>query len=160
MADIKRKIVSLLVAEEVSGSEFRAVAAWLRSGGLEECVETAERIRDLLQSGSTGKAVVAVRVPRNAIPANPPTGDVAGQVHRLLVAEAGLGAPEALALLARQLKYSGPLPKKKAFKFIVERLVSELGGSRVLTAAHQIRNQRVHSGLDSDWVLSRVETDN
>lgn len=168
---MKRRIVMLLVGEDVSDSEFRAAAEWLRNDGLTECLEAASGIRRLLGTPHDRAAVPPqaspddVRTsatPQASAPPKPRGSasrhdSVPAQVESLLVKESGLMPSNAIRLLVSHLGYDRPLPAKKGFRFVVERLSEEVGGSRVLMAAHQIRNAHVHGVKAPAWNLGSVD---
>ncbi len=162
MTDVKRELIWLLCSDDLSDSQFRAAALWLRNGGLEECIEGALLVRRALFSPILETASAASAPPGSVPGAESPkarggkvsaNGDLVADVRRLLIEESGLPAGAAIARLVERLGMAHALPKKKGFGELVLRIAREAGGSRVLTAAHQIRNERAHSGSSDAWSL-------
>lgn len=78
---------------------------------------------------------------------------IIGEVDRLLRIEAHMTARDALEELADGVSFGQPLRERIAFAEGVRRIAREVGESRVLNVANQIRNERVHGSTTPAWPL-------
>jgi hypothetical protein len=145
--NLKQRLVLLLSDPEISDGEFRSVKAWLERGGITKSLRDAEGIRMALRSYKDRTAGISRR------PVAPNEDTFVGEVDRLLRIETGMTARAALEELAERSGFHGNLPERISFVQGIRRIGKEVGESKVLSAAHQIRNEGVHHTEGPAWPL-------
>lgn len=153
MKHIQKKLILVLADPTISDQEFRYLERWLTSTGIEECLRAAREIRQHLSAAvQSGKDKP---LPPDALLDE--GRKVLNDLERLLLSEANLPVKEALGRLADMLGYRRSWGPKLSFDNGTRLLIKKFGGSRVLAAAHQIRNESVHSVPRRDWPLLDTE---
>lgn len=146
--NLKQKLVLLLADPEVSENEFRNVRNWLERGGITQCIRDAEEIRLVLGSRprQTGKDSKRSKSSASQDP-------LVSEVHELLRTNAGMTARAALEELLLKTDYPEDLPERISFADGVRRISREVGESKLLSAAYQIRNEVMHDDGSVAWPL-------
>jgi hypothetical protein len=150
--NLKQRLISLLADPQFSDSEFRTVRNWLAQGGIMECLQDAEAIRSTLLRYAEQKSQLQRRGAPSTASLN--NGTVS-EIDHLLRIEAVMTARDALEQLAERVGFQGNLPERISFAEGLRRMIRDIGASEVLSAAHQIRNQRVHGAGGAAWPLNR-----
>jgi len=78
--------------------------------------------------------------------------DLAEQIAALVLPHSQLSTAEVARELARRAGYEDPLPKKKAFRVLVEKIAEEVGPSRLLHAAYALA-ETANPEPAPDWPL-------
>jgi hypothetical protein len=146
---LRQKLVLLLADPSIPRSDLATFYRWLENGGISACIAQAEEIRTILSEPlptSTGDK--SVEVPPVTVHA-----ELIETITRLLIDEAHLRRRPALEELAHRLDYRERLPDRISFDKGIARLIASAGGSRVLSAAQQIRNAVVHHADSLAWPL-------
>jgi hypothetical protein len=160
MNDARKLVFDLLTSEALTMEDVQAFARWAQGPGLRRLLDDAITVRRVSERYARPADQSARSEHRDAPESARPPQRVAmvsqleQEVERLLIGEAKLTSSDAQQLLATRLGY-GPIPQKKALREIVRRLSVRYAPSAVLSAAHQIRNERVHSSGSVDWRLDR-----
>jgi hypothetical protein len=81
------------------------------------------------------------------------TDGVSGLVRRLLLKEAEMPVDEALSTLWEELREPRPPPARTSFSRAIEGLLQRHEDSAVLSAAHRVRNARIHRSMSPTWPL-------
>jgi hypothetical protein len=147
--DARRRLVWLLADPWIAERDYQNLKAWLLAGGLVECLNSVDKLRAL------ERASTAVRREKGRKRVETDSDPIVQEVDRLLRIESGMTARNALTTLADWTGYQAELPERVSFAEGVKRISREIGESRVLTAASQIRNERVHGTGSSAWPLKR-----
>lgn len=150
MHHLRRRIIGLLIDEQISDREFSRLSTWLRSGGLELCLKDARQIRQILAGGELGEDEVPAR---NDSIARTASKDAEDQIKHLLLGEAGLLRGRAIELLVSDLGFSGRLPDRISFDRAIQRMIADCGPSSVLSAAQRITNLITSTATSSAWPL-------
>jgi hypothetical protein len=153
MKHIQKKRILLLADPTISDQEFSNLARWLTLTGIEECLRAAREIRRHLNAS----LLSGQDTPRLPDPQLDEVRKVLNDLERLLLAEANLSVKEALEQLANVLGYNRSLGERISFDRGTRFLIKKFGGSSVLAAPHEIRNESVHSVLHRDWPLQDNE---
>ena len=139
----------LLSDPEISDSEFRSVKSWLEKEGLRSLLRDAEEIRGTLRAYQTHSDQ------RNKRSSDSGDDAFVDEINELLRVDAGLTARDALEFLKEWSNFGGNLPDRISFADGVTRMGNEVGKSRLLNAAHQLRNDAAKSGPGLAWPLNR-----
>lgn len=152
-----RRLSLILAASNLSDEEITSLLRHVRSTPMAEMLSDIRVDRALIYEGPTG-----IQAPTPSRKSEPPVGElmgkeVAAQVERLLISEAGLtkaGAAQALqkALLLRHPEARRYIfDSKGGFSRWLRQVASDISMSEILHAAAMIRNSRVHARGD-DWI--------
>jgi len=143
--ELTHRLVLTLSEPSMSDSDFSKFSNWLRNGGLDQCISAAELVRQELK---------AVRMPSDrSDPIEPVSEQVTQAVKRLLCVESRIEPRDAVKQLIRRLGTSQGPSMLAPFSSAISKLVDQHGGSAVLSAAQQIRNEIVHQQRGSNWPL-------
>ena len=154
--NLKQRLILLLADPDIPASEFRNLSGWLRKGGLADCLRDAERMRATLASYSDRRREdTSERLDSRTGSAN--EDSLVREVESLLRSEAQLTARTALERLADRVGFQGQLPERISFAEGVRRLGRDVGPSRLLSAAHQVRSSAVQRREAPAWPLSRSD---
>jgi hypothetical protein len=144
--EMSQRLALLLTEGALNPTEFDKFRKWLKTGGLDECLEVAEQVSRQLRH---------IRIPTEK---NEELGSLTEQtirsVERLLLVEAGLDEKVLIKLVAKRLG-GGKVESIMIAPFsrAMTKLIEKYGGSAVLSAAQQIRNEIVHRSSNPDWPL-------
>ncbi len=144
MKKIEQRFVLFLSDPNISDSEFSDLARALESSHVTRLLETAWDIRkqldrdsrDLLSSKDRSPAEMALR-----------------EIERMLLVESGIPKGVAIRMLSDKLGYEKPLPSRASFHSAVLTFLRDFDPSKVLSVAHQLRNQYAHEKPSHDWPL-------
>ena len=141
--ELRARVLRALSDGDTPDSDLREFSLWLESGGLAELLRDVVEVRRIL-NGEPDRGDESPQDQSKAAHEQEITdSEMLRQVERLLLREAALGAAEAIALLVRELDYTGSLPTRKSFTYTVGRIARDIGWSRVLAAAQRVSRKRV-----------------
>ena len=154
-----RRLAVLLAAAGLRGSDVLALMRELRAMPSGQFMELFETALEQLDLASELSAVVAVSdVPNRGLEPSGMSNDLAAQVERLLIGEAGMTKIEAArsleAALQRRRGSTRAVPDynpKDGFARWLRQLSQGFTLSEILHAASTVRNSRVH-GQPDDWL--------
>lgn len=152
-----RRLSLILAASNLSDEEITSLLRHVRSTPIAEMLSDIRVDRALIDEGP-----ISLQAPTPSGKSEFAVGElmgkeVAAQIERLLISEAGLtkaGAAQALqvALLPRHPDARNyPFDSKGGFSRWLRQVASDISMSEILHAAAMIRNSRVHSNGD-DWI--------
>lgn len=150
MHTLGKKLALLLADPSISDNEFRSFGKWLVSGGVDDCLALANILRQTLEQQTSKSEPI-----QKSLPIDDNTDDRATtEIRNLLLNEANLARYEALQFLADYVGVNlNVSSNKKSFEIQLDYLLKAVGPSKLLSAAHQIRNELVHKASRNDWPL-------
>lgn len=150
----KKKLILFLADPALSDDDFATLAHLLEAGDTEEITHAAWQVRKLLRNLDQGsRSQIDKPITSQTLPSNSEEDKVVDEIGRLLLMDQGLSVKEALELLSILSGARESLDPRTSFRRGVERLYNKVGGSRLLSAAHQLRNQSLHGQDSLDWPL-------
>ncbi len=158
-----RQLAMLLAASGFTEADVEALMGELRTTKVTDILDwfSADRGR-LGQQATSSQVALPTEVDENAVPDSPVMGaELAKEVERLLLIEAGLTKGEAAIALTRALRKRSPsfrrIPpfnSKDGFGKWLRDLSFAFPLSEIMHTAAIIRNSRVH-GVGDDWLGNR-----
>ncbi len=144
MKKIEQRLILFLSDPSVTDSEFSELAHALESSRVQRFLSTAWEIRKQLERDSRELPSPQDRSPDEM---------ALREIERMLLIESRIPKGVAVRMLADKLNYNKPLPSRFSFHGAVLSFMREFDPSKVLSAAHQLRNQYVHQRPDHTWPL-------
>ncbi len=162
MTNLEQRFIQLLADPDVDPEEWRQLAKNLETEGLTAYLEQAQKLRVLQRDRSRPvsepgrvrrgpsrkKGLTKEKMPK------PGRESVSQTVSRLLRKEANMTVGEAIGELSTFLETRRP-NTRRSFDWQVERLIEEVGGSKVLHAAYRIHGEKTDYVSQSAWPMRR-----
>lgn len=167
-----QRVILLLASPDITEQEFRELADWLKQGGLDEVLNSAAKVRQVVRKAGpleprksakttgTPKSLKNKLKKRSSVKKENKTGDtpqriaeLSQQIEDILGQPHNLRAAEILDLLRRKLKSNVSLNPKWSLKLGIDQLTVSHGASAVLSAAYQIARDLGDYDGEPDWKL-------
>ncbi len=162
MTKLENKLVFLLADTSVKQIEIDKFIKKLKNGGLENCLNKALMIRNILKNSDDDidqdwlepvsnydREIIAQDWPESVSNYD---RKIIKQVYMLLRTEAGMTAKDAIKALSKELTIKIP-SSKRSFNEQLLYICKNTEGSQIVHIAHKIRNEFVHDSSKSDWPL-------